>query len=247
LARNLWEGKLLRRVAFAAAILLSLALPAQGQSVFNKPVGVKVQGSVEIGHARVPLPEGEWILLGKMEALSGGGPNGVPLHRVFLAQVKDKVLAGAVLINTNVEGVIGGWKRNTNCDRVDTHFVDADRNYDGKNRECFWVNHVTTGVGSNTWTSITGAYAYMDKNGIRRPSTVVAALYSISRNSNFVDVTYWFNPEVEGFDPPKVVDWHNNDWHKSRIVEDPKKLAYVEKLKNWGLAMYPQIKAAFGG
>ena len=238
---------MLRLIVCAAGIILALVGPAQAQGVFKQPIGTKLSGTFEIGQARLPLPDGEWILLGKMEERSYGGPSGVLIQRVFLAQFQNGVLSRAVLAGSNEEGVRFGWKRNTNCDRVDMHFVDADKNYDVQNQQCWWVNHVTTAVGNSTWKSITDAYAYMDKNGFRRPSTVIGVFYSLVRGSNFVDAIYWFNPEADGFDAPKSVNWRNNDWHKSRIVDDPKKLAYVQKLKAWGAGNLPRVKAAFGG
>jgi hypothetical protein len=238
---------MLHRIVCAAGLLFMLIAPGQAQSVFKQPIGAKVSGSFEIGQARLPLPEGEWTVLGKMEERSYGGPSGVIIQRVFLAQFQNGALSRAVLASSNEEGVRFGWKRNTNCDRVDMHFVSADKNYDVQNQQCWWVNHVTTAVGNSTWKSITDAYAYMDKNNIRRPSTVVGVFYSLVRGSNFVDAIYWFNPESDGFEPPKTIDWRNNDWHKSRIVGDPKKGAYIDRLKTWGTSTLPRVQAAFGG
>ena len=52
----------------------------------------------------------------------------------------------------------------------------------------------------------------------------------------FLKLRYTFNPEAIG------VKSTASEWHRDRYHYDPKKVAFVDKLKNWGQEMLPLVR-----
>jgi hypothetical protein len=71
--------------------------------------------------------------------------------------------------------------------------------------------------------------------------------YRIADSYDFVTVRYFFNPEAKNLAPPVYSDWNSSDWHKDRIQNFPKKLAYFNNTKQWAASWLTEVKAGFNG
>lgn len=63
--------------------------------------------------------------------------------------------------------------------------------------------------------------------------------------SRYLRVEYYYNPETEGFDTKGEENWGTSNWHVARIASDPKKVAYVEKIKKQGEVFHDKIRKWF--
>lgn len=234
----------------AGTLACSVALfapPAWTQGAHEAAIGAKFSSVMTLGPRQVPLPPGEWTLIGKDAYQSTGGDGATTaLIRVYLAQLYEntRVLKGAVIARTNLAaGGRGGWTRTSDCDRVDMLFNQSDKNYNVHDQECLYINHLTQTLGDNPSKHFKQAFDYMDSQRIRRPTTMVAVIHSLVKGYDFLYAEYNFNPELDGFAPSKTGAWRNNDWHKDNAVSDPKKVAWVEDKKKWAVEWMKQVKA----
>jgi hypothetical protein len=239
------------RACLAVAVLLiavhSGRSPALGaQSVHQMPIGTIVKNVVQLGERQIPLPEGEWSLIAKETRLSGGSAAGVPLAYVYLAQVRGGVVARFIFAGTNLEGISGGWARDRAvCDRGDTHSASSDRNYNSRDTECWVTNHLDMTLGANTWQVHKDFFQWSQDK--KRPATALAIEYYLVKNFDFLRVQYGFNPELEGFERTPNSGWRGNPWHKDHASEDPKKIAYIQKVKAEGERLLPLVRSGFDG
>lgn len=223
------------------------APPAWTQGAHEAAIGAKFSSVMTLGPRQVPLPPGEWTLIGKDNYTSTGGDGATTqLIRVFLAQGDEnaRVLKGYIVARTNLAaGGRGGWTRTSDCDRVDMLFNQSDKNYNTRDEECLYINHITMTLGNNPDKYFRQAYDYMDSHAIRRPTTAVSVNFSLVKGTDFLHASYRFNPELDGFAPSKTMTWRENDWHKDMITSDPKKVAWVEDKKKWAFEWMKQVKA----
>jgi len=231
----------------AIFLLLCLLNPGSvlGASLHETPIGTKVSTKFELGRMQIPLPKGEWVLIGRTELGSGGLGFRVPIALVYLAQWKDGVLARAVVAETNLVESPGGWTRDQNCDRVDMHHVVSDRNYNSKSQECWWINHFTQTLGANPPAHFRQAFDYMDANRISRPTTLIGVSYRLVRSFQYLHVRYNVNPDLEGIVQTRTMTWRENDWHRDLLQNDPKKVEYIRRQIAWGTEWFPRVKDGF--
>jgi hypothetical protein len=230
-------------VLFAAFSLF--ATNTNADSLHKAPLGTKVAGTVDIGGAQFALPAGDWVVMGRHRRNAGtiSGSPAPPIGSVYLGEARNGVLARTVIAEANTE-LNTGWSRWQDCDRKDMLHVTADRNFNPRDQECWWINHYTQSLGRDAFRQyehFNEAYRYMDENGIRRPATMLALSYIRVDGGQFLNIRYAFNPELAGFAPAKQ-SWRENDWHRDRYRDDPKKIAYVDALKGWGEAMLPFVR-----
>jgi hypothetical protein len=55
----------------------------------------------------------------------------------------------------------------------------------------------------------------------------------------------WANPELAGFPPPASSVWRDSNWHRDRIAEDPKRVAYVEAFEQQQARHHELLRQGF--
>ena len=215
-------------------------------------VGTTVSGAFDIGGKRVPLPKGEWTVIGSQVT-----PNNKRAYnaRVMLAHIDDGVLVAAVEINTNIvmgiPPVAGGWSTHRNCARTDLHFVEVISNTARGDQECWWVNHWRMSrTGNQATEHWEESRKYIAERGIEAPIDMVAASFRFADDTRFLTVNYFFNPATSGFETRKntewrPADWRNSEWHPDRVRGVPGKEAYIDKIIAWGAGFREAVRGAF--
>jgi hypothetical protein len=205
------------------------------------PVGTKVSGVVQVGVSQVPIGPGDWVVMSSLVHSSSGNSTSLPpIADIVIGEVKSGVITRAIAIASNMDaGPSGGWVRWSDCDRRDMIYAYADRNYNMRDQVCWNINHYVTTLDSDRGM-FAEANKFMDRNGWQRPLTTMTVGYGLVSGDSFLLVRYFFNPEVSGI-APAAGAWRVNEWHRDRYRTDPKKVAYVEKLRAWGEAMLPVV------
>ncbi len=192
----------------------------------------------------VPLPEGEWKVIGR----ATHGYNKAYFKIVLLKVTEGKEME-AIIVNTDtLQNEYNGYVRDKRCDRKDVlHFEVKNNNYQGA-QDCWIINHIKMSVDPKH-PAIQEAFDYLLLNKISVPTIAILTYHRFTgkyTNSKFMTVWHYVNPEVEGFDPPTMADWSTSDWHPLQIHKYPKKVEYIERLKKEGAIMHEKIREGFG-
>lgn len=242
-------------ILLTAAALLSPFHSLAQQDLHRQAVGTIVKGQFVVGKKNVFLPDGDWTLIGASETVASPVGGGVPFDirwgNLWLAQIQGKSLRALVRVEASIliAGRIGRWTGTSQCDRTNVLFT-KDLSRSPHDHFCNVVNHHANmlRVGGTT-VLVRQAFSWFELSEIRLPSTMIAVEYyrSAIDPGNNLRVFYYFNPEFDGFSPSANSSWSQNDWHKSVIDRDAKKVAYIDALKSWATAMAPAVDAGFKG
>lgn len=238
---------MIRSVLMVAAVMLLAACQTTNSKLETIPAqGSSVSGSYAAANGRVtvPLPEGTWVVAGS--GFNRAGYNN-PIEEVVLVQVKNDEAVGFVEIRTPVVRSGTGFVDSRFCERKDIHHIVRKINVDGGAQDCWGVNHFRMTLTGDVPHYLDQARQYLVNNKIKSPLNAINVSYRFGDKSYFVDASYLFNPEAEGFAPPQIAEWSTSDWHRDRVYMDPDKVAYIDKMKAWGRDWYPKVKAGFEG
>jgi hypothetical protein len=150
---------------------------------------------------------------------------------------------------SNVDGTLQGdfWRKPGGCTRKDIHFSHDDKKLSFDEHACWYINHMTLARTGRTPKYMTDALDRAIAGGVKLPLTSIFVRFGVSDGRSFTSMRVHFSPELEGFEPPRNATWSANDWHRDRLQLDPKKIAYIEKIKAWGENWFPKVKAGFQG
>ena len=245
-------GRLIRWRQLAAAPLIALALGAwtsKEEAFKDLPVGKKVSNPLPIGKMHVPLPEGDWVVLGRgvSEAGSTGGKataEGTMLT-LRLGNIVGGKLRGYVHLYATLEYPrVSKWTKSKDCSRTDIHLVQNEELPQVHSFFCWTVNHYAMSFNPKESSSME-ASRYFKDNNVSFPDTMLGVKYIMAVGPKYLAATYHHNPEFEGIAPSRNSKWDQNDWHKSRIHQFPDKAQYVEKTKTWAAGWREKVKADF--
>lgn len=237
-------GRLL--ITMASVVLISGCVTT-GEVEKKYPVGTIVRDMVKLGSKQIPLPPGDWEVYGVAETQSSLGS---PLNTLVLVNNRNRRLPSAVALFSNVEGAgrgDGGWVSLKTCSRNDMIHRTTEQNTAGGRQACWYINHTRMTRTGRTPAHLRAALDRVIEKGGRLPLTSVYVGMHLADSFDYLTVRYYYNPEADGFPPPRVTDWRSNDWHHDRLHEDPKKIEYVDMIKGWGASWFSRLKAGFSG
>lgn len=220
------------RVVFASCLIVFAALaalPARADSGVR--LGETYRNFLQLktyGSPQVPLPPGDWKLVGLGE--TGSSYTNIRVTKGHLIQVggKDgKELAGRVSFYVPDGPSRGGWVAPPSCTRTNL-LANFSKPVANDAYDCAWM--VAFGLTRNdkSPSELNQFYDYVDANKIKKPATVVGVSYAISDGRTYLMADYAFNPDLQD-----VRSAASGLWHPDRYKEDAKRLAYVDQLKGW--------------
>ena len=225
---------------------LSLVLPK---------VGTPVTDSFRVAGKNVPLPAGDWTVIGSQ--VTKDGDRGYKTAHL-LARVEGNFLHSAVEILTNLPiKKIGekdndgkGWLTVRNCSRDDMHFLKVFSNTRLGKQDCWWINHqrMDRQPKLEHWTE---ARKYLSDNQIQAPLDMIAVSYRLANKSDYLTANYFFNPETAGFSEGndlfwRIHTWTTSVWHPDKVRGNKKKIKYIKGLISWGTQWHEKVKASVG-
>ena len=226
---------------FVVAIISTGCVTTSKAPIYQK--GQIFSGSILVGTSNitVPLPEGEWTLIGFWQET--GNTN----NQFVLAQVENNELVKAVNVYSPNDRTNWGYPSDNFCRSKDIIFIDVKSNVDRRKQDCWGINHWRMTLNDDDDKVWFQAMDYFKENKITVPITMLVTTYRKADRNKYVIASYAFNPEAEGFSPPKYADWSSNDWHKDRYYSDPEKVTYIDKMKSWGAAWDKRVSDGFAG
>tara|TARA_Y100001936_G_scaffold243453_1_gene282306 strand:+ start:5386 stop:6126 length:741 start_codon:yes stop_codon:yes gene_type:complete len=234
-----------RIFALCTVLLLATGCQTTEETLKKYPVGATYKNVVFVGKKQIPLPKGEWEIFATRPTTTS---NGTPLlHLVFGNKDRGASIL-AIRLTANLGSTSGyGWNQLKACSRTNMHHVYFNEGDIGDDQRCWFANHSRMTRGSSRVSSMTMALDRAKELGIKLPVTSIYAGLRVTDKFDVIMMRVYFNPEADGFDPPQQSAWATNDWHKDRIYTDKKKVAYVERVKNWTEEFFPKVEAGFKG
>lgn len=236
------KNKLLLLIAFAV-FLTGCGMIAPGIKETN-PIGKVYRDSIQVWDRTIPLPEGEWKVIGR------GGPDYEHLYDILLFKEFETNKVHSVLRIT-VESLTNssiGYKPHPYLKRKDVHHIVVKNNEDLGAHDGWLINHFLVTIDPKSEGRLQEAHNYFLSNKIIIPKLQIDTFHHFTgkyQKNKLLTVSYFINPEVEGFESQNESSWDSSEWHPLRIGNDPKKVAFIEKLKTEGAIMHEKIRAGF--
>jgi hypothetical protein len=232
------------------AFLLAGSFGAQGQSIHTLPQGTKLSGTVEFGRFMLPLPPGDWTLIGAMtdKPPATGGIITPPVAAAFLALIEDGTIVGTVEATGSVDPQRISWGASNDCKRTDFWQVEADKNFNLNEQDCRYVTHQTMDwVGStNAREYYKDAMQWLRSQNIKRPQQMLRSSHRRVRHGDMMTVNFQVNPEYFGQKEPANPRWAASDWHSVNYPHIPERAAFAQAWLDWSRQMTPAFVDGYG-
>jgi hypothetical protein len=236
---------------------LSLAVPgepATSSGDIDSALGGRTySGSVSINGYKVPLPTGNWVILSSAHYKSPIATG----ELVFLAQVKNRrLIQGARVFALRSAGQSGNGfppklKGCVGVNRNALYVASEAEDADG-HQACWLVASFFTPP-LQQWADRAIKIDALDRaaagdlaaKGVTYPQDFIRLRMTRTETWGLLEVSYLFSPEAAGIKSNDAISVADTDWTPENVSRYPEKVAYVEKMKQWGMQFWPGFKAAF--
>jgi uncharacterized membrane protein len=220
-----WRASL--GIAALVAVLLALILPVPAQNpavhLAAPTQGTAPQaaadpeifhGMISVEGKQVPLPTGDWHLVGRAVTAADRTAPGRSVVSVALVRLNVLAVDAAVLIQTNRLDSDPAWGKATACDRTDLYFarIRYASDHDGSCAYAAYVDAAVKRDGTDAaWQRTLSHGAGM---GWRFPTHWVEAAYRITDPRDAIQIRYLFNPAdgANGQAVAALVAWTEASW-----------------------------------
>lgn len=215
-----------------------------GSPVHAVATGERYHAGLGLLSRQVPLPAGEWTVLGRgTNSLTSGRPGAYgTIENVILARRSGERIDALVEVNTNRLPIADGWGTASDCARDDglARVAFYKTPIDGF---CLFVVPTPLGVpdapGPGTWNGVREAL----HAGSDVPSPVWLTVgFRISDRHDVLDVRYHFDPERQGIAPLAA-----SAWTVDAVLAHPDRYRAVNQLTAWGGLIAGLVADGFQG
>lgn len=223
--------------------LLVLALLVPGLVRAAPVPGQAVADRLAIAGKQIPLPAGEWQVVGyARDPIADRPATDGAIESVALFQWRGPAVAAFVMVHVNERPAAGGWGLSGDCTRADIHLaiLHYATTIDGA---CSFINHVVSDAPAGASSAWTAARARAAAQGWVLPPTWVMAGFRITDRRDVVDVRYHFNPSLWNIAAAPAASWRDNDWAPARVAADPARAAAAAGLVRWIAGTGPAVEA----
>lgn len=201
----------------------------------------------------VPLPPGQWAVL----ANSSAHVRRASGMAYFLGRIEHKRLVGAIRLfalrsddqpGAGFPAANGCTTGNPNLNYL---YMDSVTAFD--HQGCWLINNYFTPP-LQQWADRAIKISALDRaaagdlaaKGVTYPQDMVDVRFTRAETWGVLEVSYLFNPEVEGISSNTALSARESDWHAPNAPRFPAKAAYLAKMQVWGEEFWPKFQQAFG-
>jgi len=233
----------MRRLMAIWGVAAALAAASPALADDGVQIGTTYRGVVQLktyGSPQLPLPPGDWKLVALGDSVTNtNNIRVVKGHLIQTAGQGGKEMRGRVSFAVTDSPVRGGWIMPPICSRTD-FIANFSKPAGAEGYDCAWVTAYSLIRPNRSGDELNQFYDYVDQNKIKKPATVVGVSYAISDGRSYLTLDYAFNPDLQ-----KVPSASTTLWHRDRYKEDPKRVAYVERLNGWAQAWRSTVAEAY--
>lgn len=210
----------------------------------SNPIDSVHEGAIRLGNKTIPLPQGKWKVIAR------GTKEG--FFKMFLLKEHTGKKFSYIHISVDTSSLSRehGYVPSKHFNRINMNHVVVNCNTRGGPQDAWSINHIMVQFNpNNKYPIMSQAAEYIRSNDYVISDVMIAVRHLFTGKyvkRRYLNISYIFNPEAEGIGPVAKSDWASCDWHKMRINKDPKKKAYIEKLKKQGADMHERIRASLG-
>ena len=218
----------------------------------NALAGRRYSGVMRVDGYEVPLPAGEWLLLSnlrfKLPTATG--------EQLFLGRVQNHRLMGAMQItaarSNDVPGA--GFAKVPGCaDHIENANHVVNEGVEDHGHEACWVMDHMFMSPLEAWADrskkipqlLRAAAGDLAAKGITYPQDMISLRLTRAEIWGLLEVRYIFNPEEDRIQSATTATYADSDWQPGTVDRYPEKMAYLEKLRQWGDVFWPRFKTAF--
>lgn len=217
-------------------------------------MGRTYSDSISLYGYNLPLPAGRWAMLSN-STVNTPTASGMAY---FLGRIEHKRLVGALraVAVKSKEDPGTGFPAMVGCKESEANniYVQVDSATPFDHQACWWIQNYYTPPWQQ-WADRAVKISNIDRaaagdmaaKGVTYPQDFVVVRFSRAEKWGLLEVSYLFNPEVEGISSRNAASFRDADWHAGNIARYPDKVAYINKLKAWGTSFWPKFKTSFDG
>lgn len=236
---------------------LSLATPGDVQdkaSSLNSALGGRTYAdSASVDGYKIPLPAGDWVVLSNAHFKSPQATG----ELVFLGQVSNRHLIGGVRISavrsTGQDGEQFPPKLKGCVENQGNALYVAPEAMDSNGHQSCWLIDSYFTPPLQQWADRAIKLPALDRaaagdmaaKGVSYPQDFIRIRMTRTEKWGLLEVSYLFSPTAAGIKSNEVISMTDSDWTRENISRFPEKVAYVDKLKQWGIKFWPRFKSMF--
>jgi len=200
---------------------------------------------------QVPLPPGEWAVLANSTVHVIKHPQNTGMQ-YFLGRIEHARLVGALMVIALRSSDGSGFEEPGTCASQENIYTLKDEVTPFAHQAC-WTVHLVFTSGMQQWADKAAKMSNIYRmaggdlaaKGVSYPQDMIAVHFFRSESWGLLEASYLFSPESENIRSNTVPTLHDSDWFGTNLQKYPEKLAYIEKLKQWGAAHWPPFGSAF--
>ncbi len=170
----------------------------------------------------------------------------------FLGRIEHTRLTGAIEVIALRSPDRTGFDEPGTCSSQDNIYTRKDGMMPFAHQACWTVHLVFTGD-MQRWADkvarMGGIYRMaggdLSAKGVTYPQEMIGVHFFRSESWGLLEAVYHFSPETEHIRSNTVATPQDSDWFGTNLQKYPEKLAYAERLKQWGDAHWQPFQAAF--
>ena len=218
---------------------------SNSQSEFKASDAITYQDEFKIRGKTIPLPPGEWRII-------SSGLNSQKLFQVYFIQEHTEKIFSSVVISVDSLQLNSefGYKKSETLDRLDLLYKAVHKNTAGEEQDWWYVNnYIFIATPKNGNPALNEAIDYMKSHGFVISSDYILVRHLLTGKhpyrNRFLEVSYYYNPEVAGFPSVTKSEWATSDWNSSRINAYQQKVQYIDDLVEDNTIIHEKLKAGF--
>jgi len=193
-------------------------------------------------NTQIALPPGKWEVGSAEERGNSVGEYSLAVN---LFQEVNGTLSKVVFFITPLEYSPRGFVESKYCLRDNMHYRETISSANGGDQECRWINHETLTLKGSRSKLNRMLGEHLETKNIKVPIHAIHSGYRFADTQRFLDLQYYVFPLNDGFPDYERTSWSGSPWHPQSISDDPKKRAYIERLKLWTKEWHERARAGF--
>jgi hypothetical protein len=204
-------------------------------------------GTVPMIGRNIPLPAGAWTTIETDRKIYRAGP---PTGGVMLMRHDGNVLTGLIEIQGNTlprEGVT--YPVNPFCAMSDVISSDVRAAEPGGRQDCAMITFSRTATWQDNMAppALRAVSKGFDSFGVTLPPVLITAGFFVSNPRYSLAEVVWLNPDIDGIAQDLSTQRSQSDWASFNLGRDPRKQAYVDRVKAWSTQWRAVVKAEVDG
>lgn len=211
------------------------------QAEFKASDAITYKDEFKIRGKAIPLPPGEWRII-------SSGLNSQKLFQVFFIQEHLEKRFSSVVVS--VDSSEWGYKKSETPDRLDLLYKAVHKNTGGEEQDWWYVNnYIFVATPKHGNPALNEAIDYIKSHGLVISSDYILARHILTgkhpHRGRYLEVSYYYNPEVAGFPSAAKSQWATSDWNSSRITASKERVKYVDDIIKENTISHERLKAEF--